>query len=289
MRAAAPENLKYALFLGCAPHGAAPEARTSLLAVAAKLGIELIEMTDAPCCGGAHLQDYDDFLALAINAKTLAIAEKSNLEIVTICNTCSLVLSEAASRLAKDQALLDRVNKKLAEIDLQYNKGARVKHFLYALRDDYGFHNLPVINPLDKRIAPFYGCHNFRGAGSMDDPFNPRALSDLIKTLGGETANYTLQTSCCGFHAELQAPKTAARLTGEILQEARDSGADCIVTPCPLCQMSFDIGARKASEEMNDSLALPALHLTQLLGIALGISARELGLKRNIIRPNLTD
>jgi succinate dehydrogenase / fumarate reductase cytochrome b subunit len=272
--------------MGCAPYGATPEVKVSLEAVAQKLGVELIELKEASCCGATHLQDYDSFLSLTLNARNLAYAEKLGLDLITVCNTCRLVLGEAAAKLNGDSALRERVNEKLAEIGLRYGGTTRVRHLLYVLLEDYGFDNLPIAKPLTGvKIAPFYGCHNIRPSalGEGDDPFRPRALDDLIAALGATAVDYDLKNECCGFHTQMQASETTYRLSGGILAEACDRGAELIVTPCPLCQLSFDAQQANAERAMQRPLNIPALHLTQLIGIALGIDAKTLGLHKNIV------
>ncbi|GHV06501.1 heterodisulfide reductase [Campylobacterota bacterium] len=281
------KKLRYALFMGCTPYGATPEVKVALEAVAKRLEIDLIELTEASCCGATHLQDFDDFLALTLNARNLAYAEALGLDLITVCNTCQMVLSAAADRLRNDSALLGQVNLKLAEVGLHYNGTTRVRHFLYALREDYGFANLPVSAPLEgRRIAPFYGCHNLRPSElSADDPYRPNALDELIAALGATSVDYPRKSRCCGFHTEMQAPETTYKLSGEAIKEAEDFGAEMIVTPCPLCQLSFDAQRPNAEKAINQPLAIPALHLPQLLGIALGINADKLGLKHNVVQP----
>ncbi|MDR2033545.1 MAG: CoB--CoM heterodisulfide reductase iron-sulfur subunit B family protein [Helicobacteraceae bacterium] len=282
--------MKYALFMGCVPYGATPEVKTSLEAVAKKLAIELVELKEASCCGATHLQDYDDFLSLVLNARNLAYAERLGLDLITVCNTCQLVLSLAASRLKNDRNLLARVNEKLNQVGLNYSGKTNVRHFLYALRDDYGFENLPIVEPLnDKKIAPFYGCHNIRPSGlsSNEDPFRPTVLDDLITALGGEAIDYSLKSGCCGFHTEMQASETTYKLSGEALSEASDRGAEWIVTPCPLCQLSFDAERKNAERAVCRPIKAPALHLTQLIGIALGLTQEELGLNKNVVKISL--
>ncbi|MDR3162801.1 MAG: CoB--CoM heterodisulfide reductase iron-sulfur subunit B family protein [Helicobacteraceae bacterium] len=278
--------MKYALFMGCTPYGAAPELAKSLRAVSDRLNIELAELKDASCCGAAHLQDYDDFLALMLNARNLCCAQNLGLEMVTICNTCQLILSNAADRLKNDKPLLDQVNGKLEQIGLRYDADTKVRHFLYVLRDDLGFANIPVSNALEGwRIAPFYGCHNLRGAAvNGDNGFNPSSLDDLIAALGGARVDYERKNGCCGFHTEIQAPLTTYRLSGEILTGAGDCGADMIVTPCPLCQLSLDAKQDSAAKAARQPVKIPVLHLTQMIGLAMGIDQKELGLDHNIVR-----
>lgn len=288
-------NLKYALFLGCTPNGATPELKISLEAVTKKLGIELIEIKEATCCGATHLQDFDDFLALTLNARNLAYAEKLGLDMVTVCNTCQLVLSVAAERLNTDEALRAKVNEKLADSGLQYNGTVRVRHFLYVLRDDLGFENIPVTKPLtDQSIAPFYGCHNIRPSsvankvnGKEESPYVPRSLDDLIVALGGKSVDYDHKNKCCGFHVELQAPQTSFKLTGNAMTDAKDSGAEMVVTPCPLCHLSMDVQQKNAAKAVGREIDLPVLHLPQMIGLAIGIDPKELGIKHHIVQPKL--
>jgi len=114
------KKLKYALFTGCTAKQSTPEQMMSTMAVADKLGIELVELTEASCCGASHLQDYDDFLSLVLNARNIAYAEKHGLTMVTICNTCQLNTAMTKHRLDNNADLKKRVNEKLAEVGLEY-------------------------------------------------------------------------------------------------------------------------------------------------------------------------
>ena len=153
------KNLKYAFFVGCTPKQSTPELMQSTLAVAKTLNIELIELVEATCCGASHLQDFDDFLSLVLNARNICYAEKRGLNIVTVCNTCQLNLSTTKYRLDNDSELKERVNEKLREVGLEYKGTSKIKHFLYALIDDFGIDKIvsKVKRPLkDLYIAPFY-------------------------------------------------------------------------------------------------------------------------------------
>ncbi len=140
----------------------------STYAVANKLGIEIVELVEASCCGASHLQDYDDFLSLVLNARNIAYAEKRGMTMITICNTCQINTAMTKHRLDKDPELKARVNEKLAEVGLEYKGTSEIKHFLYALIDDFGLDKIQsmVTVPLSQfNIAPFYGCHNIRPSG----------------------------------------------------------------------------------------------------------------------------
>jgi succinate dehydrogenase / fumarate reductase cytochrome b subunit len=290
-------ELKYALYTGCTARESTPELLMSTMAVAKKLGIELVLLDEASCCGASHLQDFDDFLSLVLNARNICYAEKHNLPMLTICNTCQLNTVMTKERLDSDEDLKSQVNEKLAEVGLEYKGTSSVRHFLYAIIDDYGLDKLAqkVEKPLsDFNVAAFYGCHNIRPSHlhnkqnatsddySGENPYNPTSLDRLIEALQGKSVDYDSKNKCCGFHADLQAPKTANRLTGTALLDAIDNNADMMVTPCPLCHLNMDVKQHAAAKEMGRDISLPVLHLPQLIGLALGIDPKELGLQHNV-------
>ena len=287
------EKLKYALFTGCTAKQSTPEQMMSTMAVAKKLNIELIELTEASCCGASHLQDYDDFLSLVLNARNIAYAEKLGLTMVTICNTCQLNTAMTKHRLDNDAELKEKVNVKLREVGLEYKGTSPITHFLYAIIDDFGLEKLNgmITKPLsDFNIAPFYGCHNIRPSElqnethkTKENPYNPSSLDDLIIACGGVTVDYNEKNKCCGFHVELQAPKTAAILTGKAISGATDNNADMMVTPCPLCHLKLDTQTKHAGDAIGREVALPVLHMQQMIGLALGCSAKELGLQHHLV------
>jgi succinate dehydrogenase / fumarate reductase cytochrome b subunit len=287
---------KYALFTGCTAKGSTPELLMSTQAVAKKLGIELIELTEASCCGASHLQDFDDFLSLVLNARNISYAEKHNLTMVTICNTCQLNSAMTNERLKNDPDLKAKVNEKLAEVGLEFKGTSEIKHFLYALTEDIGVEKIAsmVTRPLnDMSIAAFYGCHNIRPpelaqkSNGGENPYNPQSIDDLILALGGKNIDYKHKNRCCGFHADLQAPDTAHALTANTLLDAKDNGASYMVTPCPLCHLNFDTQQKNAEKNAKRDIKLPILHLPQMVGLALGIEPQELGLDKHVIKTHL--
>ena len=288
------KKLKYALFTGCTAKQSTPEQYMSTFAVAEKLGIELIELVEASCCGASHLQDYDDFLSLVLNARNIAYAEKHGLTMVTICNTCQLNTAMTKHRLDNNHELKEKVNEKLKEIGLEYKGTSNVVHFLYAIIDDIGLDKIKemVVTPLSKfNIAPFYGCHNIRPSElhneshkKAENPYNPTSLDDLIIACGGVSVDYKEKNKCCGFHVELQAPRTASILTGNAIAGAMDGNADWMVTPCPLCHLKLDTQTHHASVAIGREVKLPVLHMQQMLGLALGCSHEQLGLKHHLTK-----
>ena len=290
------EKLKYALYTGCTAKESTPELLSSTMAIADKLGIELEILEEASCCGASHLQDYDDFLALVLNARNLCYAEARGLTMVTICNTCQLNESMTKHRLDTNPELKARVNEKLKEVGLEYKGTSNVKHFLYALIEDFGLDKIKekVTTPLSQfNIAPFYGCHNIRPQElheftnkKAENPYNPTSLDDLIIACGGNTVDYEEKNKCCGFHIELQSPHSSALVAGNALTGAIDSNSDWMVTPCPLCHLKLDTQQGHIGKVVGREIDLPVLHMPQMVGLALGCTPAELGLKKHVSKVN---
>ncbi len=286
-------KLKYALYTGCTAKESTPELLSSTLAVAKKLGIEIVMLDEASCCGASHLQDFDEMLSYVLNARNICYAEKHNLKMITICNTCQLNLMTTKHKMDTDPEIKEKVNAKLAEVGLEYKGTVDVEHFLYALIDDYGLENIraKVKVPLSNfNIAPFYGCHNIRpsellgASNGGENPYAPTSLDDLIEALEGNSVDYESKNKCCGFHVDLQAPKTSNALSGTALLDAIDNNADMMVTPCPLCQLNLDLKQDSAGKQLGRDIKLPVLHLPQLIALALGCTAEEIGLKYNVTK-----
>lgn len=312
-------KLKYALYTGCTARESTPELLSSTLAVAEKLGIELVLLDEASCCGASHLQDFDEFLSLVLNARNICYAEKLGLPMVTICNTCQLNTVMTKERLDHDPEMKAKVNEKLAEVGLEYKGTSTIRHFLYALIDDYGLENIreKVVKPLSHfNIAPFYGCHNIRpshihykhnmpqpddevseGGGEVsfeveelmqkythESPYAPTSLDRLIEALEGKPVEYESKNKCCGFHVDLQAPETSNALSGTALLDAIDHEADLMVTPCPLCQLNMDLKQESAGKQLGRDIELPVLHMPQMVALALGCTPEEIGLKYNVTK-----
>lgn len=305
----------YSLYTGCTPRIAEPELLKSTLAVAEHLGIDLLQKREFSCCGGSHIQDIRDFPSLLLNGRNLAYADVEGLDLITICNTCQLMLADARDRLLGDPTLREKVNSRLKKYNLTFTGNSRVRHFLYLLLEEFGFNGIAkrVTRPLNGlKVASFYGCHNIRpralqkGINRGESPWKPRSLDNLVKTLGGEPVYYESAASCCGFHISLHARNTAEKMTGEVLRQAYEAGADCIITPCPLCHTNLDsmqpeslTTAGKGPKPplfrawpnafhiplplFDKPVSLPALHFEQLLGIAFGIPAKNLGLKHHVV------
>ena len=277
--------MKYGLFPGCVLEGASKEDYDATLAVAKKLGIELEELDGWTCCGASHVQDIDPLLILATNARNISLAEKKGLDILTVCNTCTLMLRQAKNTLDNDEVKRAKVNNILGSAGIQYQGTSNITHFLWVLVKEYGLSNLKakVVKPLNGlRVAEYYGCHILRPEEDtgFEDFQQPHSLSDLIKAIGATPIDFSRKLDCCGFHAVYPAHDSVMQMTGSINRDAANEGADCIVTPCPLCQMQLDMFQKESKQTVPCDKDMPIIHMSQLIGLALGISPEEMGMPK---------
>jgi succinate dehydrogenase / fumarate reductase cytochrome b subunit len=283
--------MRYAYFQGCAARQSCPELNEATLLVARKLGWELITLDKAACTGARDLIEAQPNIAIVVNARTLAMAEACGVEtLMTVCSTCTITLRQVNKALRYDPALMAMANDQLSTIGMHYNGSIEVRHFLWVLLDDFGLTSLGeiVTRPLSNlSIAPFYGCHIVRPADMLgyDDPNDPSSLHKLIAALGGRPVDFESKAKCCGFHMMTIDEDRAARHAGGLLVDAKEQGADVVVTACPLCHLLMDSWQTKSEKVLNRKIQLPVIHVPQMVGLALGYSAHKLGLRRHIIQP----
>ncbi|MBI2846296.1 MAG: CoB--CoM heterodisulfide reductase iron-sulfur subunit B family protein [Chloroflexi bacterium] len=281
--------MKYAFYPGCVSKGGCPELYTSTTAVAQKLGLELVELKEAACTGAGVLNEKNPELADTLNARTFAMAERLGLPIMTICSTCQGVMTQTNHKLQSDKSYLAKVNSNLAGEGFEYKGGTLIKHLLWILVEDMGLEKLKTLvsRPLKGlKVAPFYGCYILRPSsvlGYDEHPARMTYIEQVVSILGGESVDYTGKTKCCGFPILTINERNSVAMVGDHTIEAKSKGADCMVTPCPLCHLNLDGYQPKASAQKGAKIDLPVLHLPQLIGLAMGFEPKALGLQRHIV------
>ena len=276
--------MKYSLYPGCAGEATTKEAWSATSRLLDFLGMDVTENSAYSCCGAGVVEEEDPEFEYTLNARNFALAEKEERDIVVICNTCLLTMLNTKKTLAENQTLYQQVNADLAEIGLEYKGEVRIKHFMWLLRDDIGLDRLKELIKVPIRnvkIAPFYGCHIVRPSEVIADDKEPDFLSRLIKACGAEEVDYDHKYNCCGFHILLNDQATSLKMTEKCLSNAEKAAADMLVTPCTLCHISLD-GYQKPAN-INNRTEIPVLHLAQMLGLAMGIGPKELGLDKNMV------
>lgn len=283
--------MKFAFYPGCVARGAAPELFQSTMEICKILGIELDyePMRTASCTGSGILQEKNLRLADTLNARNLALVEKSGLPLMTICSTCQGVMSQANERLNADPEYLESINADLAEEGLEYSGNAELKHLLWALVEDVGLEKLKslVVSPLTGfKAAPFYGCYLVRPTSALEFEAHPEredSLEKVIEALGATVVDFPGKTACCGFPILTINEKNSVKMVANHTIDAKDRGADAMVTPCPLCHLNLDGFQPQAAKAAARPIDMPILHLPQMLGLALGIAPKALRLNNHIM------
>ncbi len=284
------EMKKYGFFPGCVAKESCKELFNSTMLLANKLGIELIELTAASCCGASVVNDTNRDIARVLNARTYAQAEALGLDdVITICSTCTGHMRAANKELLESEEHMAQANSILGKFGAKYGGGVMVRHLLWLLIDDIGLDTLKsmVVRPLGGlKVAPFYGCHIIRpeSVNGWESARNPHSLEDIIEAIGGEAIDYAGKTRCCGFHIQLEKDGTATAMVGQNMRIAKDKGAEAVLTPCPLCHLALD-GYQQDAAARWGRTDLPTFHLPQLVAFALGIPADKLGLNKHLIDP----
>jgi heterodisulfide reductase subunit B len=277
--------MSYVFYPGCSLDSTAKGYRLSTTAVARALGLDLPELPDWICCGSTAVHQSNSLLSLALPAKNLLAASGQTMAVA--CAACYSRLKVTNHRIANAPETRGQV---ASVLGTDYDGSTPVKHILEIIRDEVGLDEIArrVRVPLTGlRVACYYGCLLVRPPDVMqfDDPENPTLLDHVVAAAGADPVEWPHKTECCGANHSITKVEIVERLSHGILAMARDSGVDCIVTACPLCQLNLDMRQRDIEARFGDRLGLPVLYFTQLLGLALGLKPSELGLASLIVDP----
>ncbi len=278
--------MRYTYYPGCSLESTSKAYDRSLRVVFARLGHELEELADWNCCGSTAYTSVAETMALAVCARNLALAEQRGGDLVAPCSACYTVLSKTDRFLREQPELNRKVGEALAEAGLSYRGTVRIRHPLDVLVNDIGLdaiaakatHSLEGV-----KVAPYYGCQIVRPERGFDDREFPMALDRLFGRLGATVVDYPMKVRCCGGMLMTTVDEVGLRLNYELLASALESGAGVVATTCPLCQMNLEAYQGAISRRFRTKIRLPVVFFTQLLGLALGAGAKELGLDLQLI------
>jgi heterodisulfide reductase subunit B len=254
--------------------------------VSKALDIELVNLDDWNCCGSTPYSSLDELASFCLSARNLALAEKRGLDLVTPCSSCYITLSRTNSYLKEYPQVKAKVNEALAAANLDYHGTVRVRHLLDIMVNDIGYDDIRA--KVEKslgglKVAPYYGCQIVRPRFGFDHPEFPQSLDKLVANLGAEPVPFPLKSYCCGGSLIISEEAVALDLMRKLLDSAVSNGAECLVTVCPLCQINLDAYQSRANKKFKTNFNLPILFFTQLMGVALGLSNKQLDLKTNIV------
>jgi heterodisulfide reductase subunit B len=272
------KSIKYTYFPGCMIPFRLPHFELTMREVLRRLDVELITDEGHTCCPDPTTFPGVDIEAwFTVGARNIAVSESSNRDTVALCSGCFHTLSIMKHTLQSDEAIRERVNKRLKKVGLQATGEVTVKNILHVLHEDVGLKRIAkeITHPLKGlSIATHYGCHLVRPieATYMDDAENPRWLEDLIEVVGAEPVDYEDKMACCGAPIEPSDESKSFKITAQKLRKIKGAGADAIVLICPTCYTQLETQQRKAVEYLEPDFSLPVLYLGEMLALAMGLT-----------------
>lgn len=276
--------MSYAYYPGCATHGLSKDVDIATRKVFEALGLKLVEVNDWNCCGGGFYDEKDEVGHVALNLRNLSNVEKMGYEkMVTPCSVCLHSHRLATHKYKENKDLKKKVEERIKGTSINYSGKASAEHIVWVLIRDVGLQKIKekVKKPLTGlKVGAYYGCQMLRPEEIMgfEPAFNPHSMEDLIAATGATPISFPAARSCCGFPLMGSNPQVGIKMAFGVLKGAKDQDADILVHPCSLCHLQLDSLQLKIKAEFNISWTLPAIYITQLLGLAFGFSADELGI-----------
>ncbi len=277
--------MAYTYFPGCCMHGFARHCQDSLYAVFDALGLELRELPEWNCCGATTYISVEENQAFALGARNLAMAEKLGREIVAPCTACYMILKKTKDHLARYPDLREKIDKALAAIGLRYEGKIEILHPLEVILRDVGVKGLKakVKKPLKGwNVAPYYGCLIARPY-PLSEGFSLEAFDAFIPAMGANLVDFELKARCCGGSLTGTIEEVGHRLVYILLSQAKSAKAHALVTVCPLCQLNLEAHQGKIKHQYHDDVTIPIPYFTQLIGMALGLPEKALGLEKLLV------
>ncbi|MBR6756030.1 MAG: CoB--CoM heterodisulfide reductase iron-sulfur subunit B family protein [Peptococcaceae bacterium] len=276
--------MEYAYYPGCSLDSTGIEFNLSTKAVAKAFGIQLVEIPDWNCCGASAAHSTSHWLGLSLPARNLAIAEAAGLDVAIPCAACYARSKRAEVEVCKSE----ETRAKIEEIIGRPYKGeSKARALLDIFHRDLGVYTDK--NALKKplaglKVVTYYGCLMVRPVDTgFDDPEDPISLDEIMTALGAEVVPWGFKTECCGASLTACRPEVGFPMTEKILDAAKKSGADCIVTACPMCMANLDMRQDQIGKAKNVHYDLPVYYFTELLGVALNMNNKELGIPRHFV------
>ncbi len=282
--------MKYAYFPGCSAESTARDLYLSTMNVAPVLGIELIEPAGWSCCGTTMAHQVNHDLSLSLAAANLLKVQDTGLDMVVSCASCYSRMKIANHEISTHQKTRENIS---AALGRDYDGSVKVRHFVEIIIEDMGldaFKKALKSTLQGLKVASYYGCLMVRPpeVTGLDDPENPVYMDKLIDAMGGVGLEWPHKVECCGGSLTLTRSDLVVKLTETIIAMAKDSGAQCIVVACPMCQINLDMRQADILKTTGHRYDMPIFYITQLIGLCLGMSEKALGLNKLIISPKET-
>lgn len=277
---------KFALFPGCSLEKMASSYHRSSIETTKPFGIELEELEDWNCCGATTYFHIDQLLAYTLVARNLALAEKKGLDFVAPCSACYKNAYFTNEYIKEDPDLSEHINYALEQDDLQFQGNLKVHHIIDIFANEIGSEEIKakITNPLTGlKVAPYYGCQIVRPRKNGEMIENPQFFEEIVTAMGAEPVDFADRLRCCGGSLIMTSRHAALDMVRVLLHNAVRSGADVIATACPLCQVNLECYQTQVNDEFGTNFMMPVLYFTQLMGLALGMSRRSLGIGSELV------
>lgn len=278
--------MEIGFYPGCSLKGTSSEYAQSTLAIAKVFDINLVEIEDWNCCGATAAHNINHELATALPARILALAEKQGLtEIVVPCAACYNRLSVAQHEINEKPELKERVSE-IIGMPIQGNvKILNVMQFVLKYTADKIEEK--VVKPFEHKVVCYYGCllvrpHEILQFDRLEDP---QSMDNLMRKIGAESMDWGYKTECCGAGFSVSRTDIVAKLSGRIVKDAADRGAEAIIVACPMCQSNLDMRRPHINSYLQTQIDTPVLYITQAIGLAIGLDRNALGLKKLFVAP----
>ncbi len=282
--------MKVGFYPGCSMKGGAQEYQESVTALAKVFDIELVEIPDWNCCGATAAHNLNKELSLSLPARIMALAEREGItDIVVPCAACYNRLSLVKHELEEDPSLSSKV---ASIIDMKYEGTTHILNIIQFI-DKYITDRLEekVVKPFDYKTACYYGCLLVRPHSILkfDRVEDPQSMDVLVRKAGGNAIDWAFKTECCGAGMSVSRTDTVARLSGNIMKDANDREAEVVVVACPMCHSNLDMRRPEINKFLSEKIDIPVLYISQVLGLAVGLDAKSLGINRHMTEVNLPD
>lgn len=279
--------MKYTLFVGCNIPARVPQYLDAAKAVCRQLGIDLNPVKEFMCCG-YPMRSIDEFIFLLSAARNLALAQTQGNDLLVLCKCCYGSLKAAQFHIKDNKMLADEINRILAKENLMYTGEVAVKHFLSVLHDDIGINTLRShikVTYKNLNIAASVGCHALRPAlmTQFDSPATPTLFDTLVKLTGANAINWSKKSDCCGAPLLGINDDLSKKIMEKKLSDAIQNKAHFIAVACPYSFLQFDAFQFHVSKEDRHFQTLGPVLYPQLLGLAMGMDSKTLGIHCNKI------
>jgi len=281
---------EYKMFEGCVIGNRIPFIEASSRKVFNKIGVQTSQAPFACCPDPTGVKCFDNTAWLALGARNLCLAEAEGKDIISLCNGCANTLRGVKHQLKHDSNKMEVINKELSKIGKEYKGIIDVKHFVDVLKANLGAIKGVITKQMSNlKVAAHPGCHYMRPAewmGDVDDPMRPENLKEIVAATGANVVDYDELALCCGNAVSGPYPEHGDAILKQKLDSIKKAGADVIVVNCPACFQRFDTSQRDLSKKYETEYNIPVLYITELLALAMGVSAEDIGMKNHRVRRN---